>query len=190
MSKPSGPESQAQRVIALLRGVNVGGHRPVPMAELRRLAVEAGFAEVETWIQSGNLVLTTAKTAAAVEAKLERAIAKRFGFAVDVVARTAAAWARYVTGNPFPTAAQERPHHVLLGLSRRRPSPAAAAALRARATLGEQVEVRGDGLWLDYAGGVGKSKLAPAVLDQAVGSPVTARNWTTVLKLAELAMGD
>jgi len=177
----------AARVIVLLRGVNVGGQRAVPMAELRRLAAAAGFAEVETWIQSGNLVLTTTAAAPAVEATLERAIAARFGFAVDVVARTAAAWSRALAGNPFPDAAAERPSHLLLGFPKRPPDRDAAAQLRARATLGERVEVGADVLWLDYAGGVGRSKLTPAVLERAAGSPVTARNWTTALKLAEMA---
>ena len=175
------------RVIVLLRGINVGGRRAVPMADLRQLAGAAGYAEVETYIQSGNLVLTTTEATATVEATLERAIAKRFGFEVSVTARTAAAWARAIAANPFADAATERPSHLLLGLSKRPPSRDTAAQLRPHATLGERVEVRGDAIWLDYLGGVGKSKLSPAVLDRAVGSPVTARNWTTVRKLAEMA---
>jgi uncharacterized protein (DUF1697 family) len=179
--------SEPARVIVLLRGVNVGGQRAVPMAELRQVAAAAGYAEIETWIQSGNLVLTTAAAPAAVEATLAPALARRFGFEVDVIARAAAAWARVIASNPFPDAAATRPSHLLVGFSKRPPSRDAAAQLRARATLGERVEVRGDAVWLDYAGGVGKSKLNPAALERAAGSPVTARNWTTVLKLAEMA---
>jgi uncharacterized protein (DUF1697 family) len=179
--------TRVTRVVVLLRGVNVGGRRPVPMAELRQLALDSGFADVATYIQSGNLVLTTAASPAVVEATLERALEARFGFAVDVVARTAAAWARDLEDAPFPDAARARPSHLLLGLAKGPPAPGAAAALAARATLGERVAVRGDAVWVDYAGGVGRSKLDPAALARAVGGPVTARSWTTVLKLAELA---
>ena len=59
--------------------------------------------------------------------------------------------------------------------------------LREHALSGERIVQVGDGLWIHYAGGVGRSKLSPALLDRLVGSPVTARNWRTVLKLDELA---
>ena len=183
---PRGDAPRGTRMVALLRGINVGGRRPVPMAELRALASAAGFAEVATHIQSGNLVFRAGDTTAAAADTLERAIARHFGFPVDVVVRTADEWARYVAGNPFRDAAKERPSHLLLALARRPPHPEAATRLRARATLGERIALDGDALWLDYVGGVGRSKLTPAVLDRAAGAAVTARNWTTVLKLAEL----
>jgi uncharacterized protein (DUF1697 family) len=53
--------------------------------------------------------------------------------------------------------------------------------------MGEKVALVGDALWVDYAGGVGRSKLTPALLDRLVGSPVTARNWNTVQRLGEMA---
>lgn len=186
MAKTRLEQRRLTRMVALLRGINVGGQRKVPMAALRTLAAGAGFAGVETYIQSGNLTFTASASTAEVEAELERAMKRRFGFAVDVIARTASEWAGYIASNPFPDAAEERPQHLLLSLSKRTPNDNAATRLRARATLGERIELRGDALWLDYAGGVGRSKLTPAVLDKAVGSAVTARNWTTVLKLAEM----
>src|SRR5262245_16850824 len=127
------PEAQrraspgATRMIALLRGINVGGNRKVPMAELRQIASEAGLEEVETYIQSGNLTFATTQTPAAAEAALEKAIEEKFGFAVDVVVRTAAQWARYAAGSPFPDAAKERPNILHLGLSKKPPAPDAAA---------------------------------------------------------------
>lgn len=77
--------------IALLRGVNVGGHRRLPMAELRSACAEAGFDAVRNYIQSGNLVLASADDTRATEARIEAAIHVRFGFAVDVVPKAAAA---------------------------------------------------------------------------------------------------
>ena len=109
------------RVVALLRGINVGGHRKVPMADLRELAGEIGFRDVRTYIQSGNLVLAADVGAPDAATQLEGALERRFGFHVDVVARTAVQWARYAAGSPFPEAAEAEPNRVMLLLSKAAP---------------------------------------------------------------------
>ncbi|MFO1535697.1 MAG: DUF1697 domain-containing protein [Thermoplasmatota archaeon] len=173
--------------VALLRAVNVGG-RKVPMADLRKLAEGLGFTGVQTYIQSGNLVFTGKGTAAATEAKLEKALAAKFGIAVPVVARTAEQWKAYLqVPKPFAEAAAATPNRVLLGLSKSPPRREAVAALRERAKNGERIELSGDGVWFHYASGVGESRLTPAAIDKAVGSPMTARNLNTVRKLAGMA---
>ena len=173
--------------VALLRGVNVTGHNRLRMPELRRLAEDLGHREVRTYIQSGNLVFAAAGPAPTEEDRLERGIRERFGLAVPVVLRTAAEWAAYAGGPPFPDAAERDPSHLLLALSKAPPADGVLTALRARAAAGEQMELVGDALWIHYAGGVARSNLSPAVLDRLVGSPVTARNWRTVQELARLA---
>jgi len=172
--------------IALLRGINVGSTRKVPMADLRALCGELGFAQVESYIQSGNLVFTASGKAAAVEDALENALEKRFGFAVAVLVRTPAQWAEYIQGNPLLEASEKEPNRVMLALSKAPPKKDAVEKLRERATT-ERFEAAGDALWVHYAEGAGSSKLSPALWDRLVGSPVTARNWRTVQKLAELA---
>src|SRR5207237_9857513 len=92
----------------------------------------------------------------------------------------------YAAGTPFREAQVARPNRVLLALSKCPPNPDAAGQLCALAKAGEQIQIVGDALWIDFHDGIGTSKLNPAVLDRAVGSTVTARNWTTVQKLAEL----
>jgi uncharacterized protein (DUF1697 family) len=174
----------ALRMVALLRGVNVGGNRRVPMAELRKLAEKLGWSDVETYIQSGNLVFSCDLTPLEAEQQLERALAKKFGFSVEVVVRTTAAWARYMKKNPFSDAAKNRPRLLHLALCKATPKAGAVTLLRQRAT-GERIEVDHDALWIDFVDGVGRSKLTPALLDRAVGSTVTARNYQTVLELAE-----
>ena len=82
---------------------------------------------------------------------------------------------------------RREPNLVMLALSREPPDPSTVDRLRERATAGERIERVGDALWIHYAGGAGRSKLAPGGLDRVVGSPVTTRNWRTVLKLGELA---
>jgi uncharacterized protein (DUF1697 family) len=185
--KPRMPSPAPSRMVALLRGINVGGHKKVPMQQLRELAIGIGGQDVATYIQSGNLVLSTTMAPVDVEVALEQALRARFGFDVDVVVRTASQWQVYAGGTPFPDAEAERPHMLLLGLAKLPLKPGAAEGLRAYARAGERVEVRGDALWVDLPAGAGTSKVTPAVLDRLVGSSVTTRNWRTVQKLAAMS---
>ena len=171
----------------MLRGINVGGHNKLPMPELRSLCADLGWEDVQSYIQSGNLVFRAGATAASLEAELERAIERRFGLSIPVIVRAAAVWPAYVKANPYPEASQTEPNLVMLALSKAAPNGDAVERLREYALGGERIVQVGDGLWIHYAGGAGRSKLSPAVLDRLVGSPVTARNWRTVLKLDELA---
>jgi uncharacterized protein (DUF1697 family) len=173
--------------IALLRGINVGGRNRVSMTELRSACARSGWEDLQTYIQSGNIVFRSSATAARVETELERIIEERFGLSIPVIVRTAAQWDRYVGGNPFPEASRTEPNLVMLGLSKKRPAPGAAKTLAARAAEGESIAVVGDALWIHFSRGVARSKLSPGLLDAAAGSPVTTRNWRTVVKLGELA---
>ena len=174
------------RLIALLRAVNVGG-RKLPMAELRALCAELGWQDVATYIQSGNLVFSASGTGAALEARLEAAIRERFGLEVPVMIRSAAEWRACLKANPFPAVAREAPNRLQILVSKRPPDPRAAERLMARARGGEDAKAAGGALWIHYPGGVGVSKLTPAAIDRAVGSPATGRNYRTALKLREMA---
>lgn len=177
------------RFLALLRGINVGGNKKVPMAELRALAETLGCTEVATYIQSGNLVFTASGNAAKHEAALERALAKHFGFPVETLVRDARAWNAIVAANPLAKLAQQDPAHLLVGLAKEPLRKQALAELREKAQGAERVELAGGALWLHYAAGVARSKLTPAVLDRCAGSTVTARNWRTAQELARLLAG-
>jgi uncharacterized protein (DUF1697 family) len=173
--------------IALLRGINVGGHNKIPMRELCMLCADLGWVDVQSYIQSGNLVFRAAAKAAQLETELEQAIERRFGLPIPILVRAAAVWPDYVRDNPFPDASQNEPNLVMLALSKAAPKKDAAEKLQERAVSGERIVQVGDAIWVHYAGGVAKSKLSPALFDRLVGSPVTARNWRTVLKLDEMA---
>ena len=108
------------RHIALLRGINVGGHRKVPMAELREMAAELGLADVRTYVASGNLVFDSAD-GAGLEARLEQAIRQRFGFPVDVVLRSAAQWQAYVRANPMMEESGRHPSQVMMVIGKDEP---------------------------------------------------------------------
>ena len=176
------------RMVALLRAVNVGG-RKLPMAELRALCEELGWADVATYIQSGNVVFSSSGKPEAIEAELERAIEKRFGIDVPVIVRTTGEWTRLAASNPFAKTARDEPNRLQLLVSKQPPSADAAGQLMARARAGESVKAAGGALWFHFPEGVGVSKLTPALIDKACGSPSTGRNWNTVLKLKEMAEG-
>jgi uncharacterized protein (DUF1697 family) len=170
--------------VALLRGINVGSARKLPMVALRELCVKHGLQRPETYIQSGNLVVDADGDAEGLRVLLERAIKAQFGFAVDVVVRAASAWGTYVDVNPFAGEVDVLPNKLHLYLSRDRLSSAAAKILEQRAQSGERIRAAGAALWIDYgASGVAGSKLMPALIDKACGSPATGRNWNSVLKI-------
>lgn len=177
------------RHVALLRGINVGGTRKLPMARLREICADLGWAEVATYIQSGNVIFAADGEAAALEQTLEEAIEAAFGFAVPVIVRSAAEWRTYPPGNPFPEAARDEPNRLMLHLSKRPPAADAEERIAARAAAGESVRRIGDALWIHYPAGAGTTKITPSLLDRAAGSPVTARNWRTVVTLQEMLDG-
>jgi uncharacterized protein (DUF1697 family) len=173
-----------KRFVALLRAVNVGG-RKLPMAELRELAAELGWGGVQTYIQSGNLVFEADGERATLERRLEEAIAARFKLEVPTMVRSAAEWPVYAA-TPFPEAAEKEPNRLMLMLSKLPPMPDAAERLQERARDGERVAAAGDAVWIHYPSGAGTSRLSPSLIDRLIGSPATARNYRTVLRLREM----
>jgi uncharacterized protein (DUF1697 family) len=171
-------------VIALLRGVNVGGHNKLPMAQLRSIAADAGFADVRTYIQSGNLVGTTALDATVAAAVLADAILTATGLAVPVIARTAEQWSDVIDSNPFPDAADPGRHLHVIFL----PAPPTEVVRSFDATdfAPEEIVVTGSELHLHLPDGLGRSKLAVAVNRIPEIAAGTARNWNTVLRVASL----
>ena len=156
------------------------------MAELRALCAGLGWADVATYIQSGNVVFTAPGKPTALEKILQDAIAERFGFAAPVIVRTAAQWAEYPLANPFPKAAEDEPNRLLMLLSKGVPTEGAEDVIQARAVAGERVKRAGDALWFRYPEGVGTSKLTPSLIDRALGSAATGRNYRTVVTLLDM----
>lgn len=170
------------RMVALLRAVNVGG-RKLPMADLRTLCAGLGWRDIATYIQSGNIVFAATATPAAIEAALERAIRESFGYEAPAIVRTAARWATLAAGNPFAAAAEVEPSRLMLLLSKAPPAKGAEDIIQARATNGEKVRRAGDALWIHFPEGAGTSKLTPSLIDRAIGSSATSRNYRTVTTL-------
>ena len=174
------------KFVALLRGVNVGGNRKLPMADLRDFFAELGYGVAQTLLQSGNVVFAATGSAAALEKKLEAEARRRLGLDTDFHVRSADEWRGIVGGNPFAHAAAEDPAHLVVQVLRAAPSAAQLRALRDAITGRETVEVRGRHAYIVYPDGIGTSRLTAAVLDAKLGTHGTGRNWNTVLKLQAL----
>ena len=170
------------RMVALLGGINVGGHRKVPMAELRALALELGLENPRTYVASGNLVFDGQGETGAIETKLEAALHKRFGFKVDVLVRSAAQWRVYAQGNPLPDEAGDKPNWLMLLIGKRAATDADVDALTAKASANEKVVRSGEALWLWFGDGAARSKLGGGAGKEFW----TARNHNTVLKLKDM----
>ena len=176
--------------VALLRGVNLGGNKGVPMAALKSLAGRLSLGNPRTLLQSGNLVFSSpGQDPPMLERRLEAAILEEIGVSTEVCVRTAGQWDALIRANPFPEAALEDPAHLLLVAFKTPPRPDGPAAIAATYTGPERIALALDHAYIVYPEGVGSSKLTPALLGRHLGQG-TARNWNTTLKLqAMLAEG-
>ena len=172
------------RYVALLRGINLGKARQVGMPRLTEVLTAGGYENVRTHLRSGNVVLDSPLGEADLADGLSTAIEKEFGFPVAVVVRTGKELAAVVRGDPFDTVATD-PARYLVTFMAEPPDPAAVDALPP-ADGGEYL-VRGRELYLWLPDGIQKTPLASWKWDRLLGRSGTARNWNTVVRLAELA---
>ena len=173
--------------IILFRGV--GGSTRLPVAPLRQKLAEAGFAKVATYINSGNAIVESDRLRVAAVKRIAEICAREFGFEKDIYAVSLAEWEALIETNPFPGAVAVPKFllaAVLAGEPEPEPEPEKAESLRVVAAPGEALAVIGRVAYIHTPGGFGGSKLA-AKFGKGIGVPNTARNWNTVLKLAELA---
>ncbi|HEV8555038.1 MAG TPA: DUF1697 domain-containing protein [Actinophytocola sp.] len=170
------------RYVALLRGINVGGRAKVPMAGLRATCESVGCTDVLTYIQSGNVALTSPLDPARLRATLEAAIAEQLGVAPVVVIRTHRQLADVVAANPFPTD-PENVHVAFLAEALDKDQSAAAAGLE---RPHEEIAARGTEVYFHLPNGMGRAKL-PELFGRRVKTPATVRNWRTVNKLVEMS---
>lgn len=158
------------------------------MAQLRSALEEAGFDEVATYVQSGNVVLTSRDPAAKVARAVERLIEQEFGLKIPVVVRTRAQLATVVERNPLGKIAKD-PKRYQVSFLEKKPSAALTRKLEEVAAPTERVVADGREIYAWHPEGVARSKLWAMLAGKGLGVTATARNWTTVTKLLELADG-
>ena len=174
------------RVVVFLRGVNLVSRNRVSMPVLREALEEAGFEQVATYVQSGNVVVTTTRAANAVPAAVAAAVKERFGIEIGVVVRTRPQLAKIVDANPLAEVASDPKRYQVTFLDGA-PDPAAVEKLEAAAAGGETVVRVGRELYTWHPDGMGRSKLARLLSDKGLGVTATSRNWATVTAVLALA---
>jgi uncharacterized protein (DUF1697 family) len=175
--------------VALLRAVNVGGKNRLPMKVLAEIFSEAGAEDVQTYIQSGNVVFqATPALAARLPSVVAAAISTRFGFEVPVIMRSATEFRRLARENPFlgDDADTSKLHVAFLADW---PDAARVDALDPGPASHDELEVRGSEVYLHCPNGMGRSKLTTGYLDSRLATTSTIRNWRTVMKLVEMLPG-
>jgi uncharacterized protein (DUF1697 family) len=175
--------------IAFLRGINIGSRNRIAMAELRDVLDGAGFDDVRTYLQSGNVVLSSRASPTAVARRCEEAIAERFGLDVAVVVRTRDELAEVVRRNPLGDVAKD-PKRYQVSFLDAEPDPALVDRLTQAADARERFEMIGREIYAWHPAGVARSKLWALLAGKGLGATATARNWTTVTKVLVLAGGD
>jgi uncharacterized protein (DUF1697 family) len=156
------------------------------MADLRELLEEAGFQNVETYVQSGNIALDSTAKPAALESRLAELIEERFGFEVPVVVRSGKQLAAIVEHDPFQGVADNPKRYQVSFLSEKL-SAETVTRLHELAHESERVAVHGREVYAWHPDGVARSKLWNALAGTGLGVTATARNWTTVNRLLEMA---
>ena len=175
------------RVAALLRGVNLGPHKRIAMPELRAIVEGLGHTDVETYLQSGNVVFRPKRKAPKdLGGSLATAIADATGHEVPVVVRTAAELRKVVAANPYQV---DDPTKVVVAFLAEALDLGGLALGDLSAYLPDELTIVGREIYVSVPNGQGRSKLMEALTKNRMPTTVTVRNWRTVTALAEMSSG-
>jgi uncharacterized protein (DUF1697 family) len=173
--------------ISLLRAVNLGSHNKVNMPALRAALEDAGFRDVRTYVQSGNVVAGSAhRNEAAVCEAVAKVVSDSFSLEVPVIARTAKQWEQAIEANPFGQRSYDDQKMTSIVFLPSKPKASGVKGLEEADWNGDEIVVQGREVYIWYARNVHQSKLTPAVLGRRLGVDGTARNWRTVLAVRDL----
>lgn len=172
--------------VALLRGINVGGKNMLPMRELTPMFTACGFRNVQSYIQSGNVVFeAAADVTAKLLSRISNQIAEQYGFECPIVLRTQKELEEAIAHNPF-LAGGMPDDQLYVYFLRESPKPGDVEKLDPTRSLPDEFAVRHREIYLCMRNGMGRTKLTNAYFDSKLKTISTARNWRTVLKLAEM----
>ena len=161
------------RYVSLLRGINVSGQKKIRMDELRALYASLGFADVASYRDM-------------LKTRIESAILKQFGFAVEVFLRTLEELEGIVKKNPYAQELTSGPAGLYVTFLAAPPSPGALEGMRALSSGDDSYEISGSEIYLHCPGGYGRTKLSNNAIEKAAGIPATTRNWKTVNTLLKM----
>ncbi|MCW8397560.1 DUF1697 domain-containing protein [Legionella sp. PATHC038] len=171
--------------VALLRGINVGGHKKIAMRDLCLLFETLGFKQVKSILQTGNIVFeaTPHVSETHLEKQISSAIDQHLQLETTVLVRPKESLVEMIRCNPFSEMAISDPSHLLVMFLDKNPSSPALEALIKSIQGREQIICGHQCLYLAYPDGIGRSKLTHHVIEKKLGVQGTARNWTTLVKI-------
>jgi len=172
--------------IALLRGINVGGHKKVPMAELRGLLTKFGLENVQTYIQSGNVIFqSSSNDSATLENNIQKSILDHFEFEVPVLVRTRDELSTIFNNCPFPEEKKVESYFIMLNEA---PEKELIDEISQQIFPNEEFVTTNESVYIFYSLGAGKAKLGVNWFEKKLKVKATARNYRTMVKL--LAMSE
>lgn len=169
------------RYIVLLRGINVSGKNKLPMQDLRELLSELRYENVQTYIQSGNIILDSEKEKSVLEKEIKAGIKSKFGYDVPVIARTVKGIEIAIQGNPYPVDNEKVVAVIFLS------DVTTKTDLEINRAEEDQFTILKDVVYIYCPNGFGRSKLTISVFEKKLEVSATSRNWRTTKKLLELA---
>jgi uncharacterized protein (DUF1697 family) len=172
--------------LALLRGINVSGHKLIKMEDLRKLLESAGFRNVQTYIQSGNVILDSTETDRDVADKIASLIADRYGFEVGILMLDREKLQAAADGNPFIKEKSADTKKTYIAFLSEKPSAENAKRLESSDFGADRWILDGNVLYLHYDHGAGTTKLSNAAIESKLKVRATSRNWNTTMKLLEM----
>ncbi|WML48583.1 DUF1697 domain-containing protein [Neobacillus sp. PS3-34] len=167
--------------IALLRGINVGGHNIIKMQELRTVLTNMGLEQVRTYIQSGNVLFQSDKNASRLSELIEQEINNAFGFSVTVILRTEKEWEQLIKNCPYPVDSLLEGESVHVACLAEQPKQEAIDHLLQFKSDLDECYIEGKEIYFYFRQSIRDSKLASQL--PKIGVPATVRNWKTILKL-------
>ncbi|MCT4646937.1 MAG: DUF1697 domain-containing protein [Carboxylicivirga sp.] len=175
------------KYIALLRGINIGGRRKIIMSDLRKLLQSQGFDNVQTYIQSGNIVFDCNQdNISSLADKIANAIQQEFGFEVPVLVRSTDDWNKMINSNPYYLQKDvpiEKLHVTML----KTPVPKEQIDACAASVAGNDVwHAHGQDIFICCHGPYHQTKLGNTFFEKKLKTEATTRTWKTVLKIAEM----
>jgi uncharacterized protein (DUF1697 family) len=174
-----------QTYIALLKGINVGGHKKVPMVELHELLAKSGFLNVKTYIQSGNVILQSSeKNTEHIELVIAEAIASHFGFEVSVLIKTINDLKRIFDDCHFPEEKKLKSYFTILHDT---PDKDLIKIASEKVYAGEEYKIINDCIYFFCEAGYGKAKFNLNFFEKKLETTATARNYNTMVKLLSLS---
>lgn len=171
--------------IVLLRGINVGGHKKIPMAELREVLTKAGFENVRTYIQSGNIILQSSeKNRRSIEEKTQKVILEHFKFDVPVIARTRVELQQIFGACPFSEEEEENSYYIILSEI---PKNESVDEVMQITYDKEEFHIINDCLYFHSSIGYGNSKFNMKLFEKKLNVNATSRNYKTMVKLIAMS---